>query len=56
MTHSSVDVLDTAQNIFTVAIGACVGHKLHEHTQTVCRGRQWLEFEEDGKVEPLSNV
>ena len=56
ITHGSVNVFDTAQNILAVAVGAGVGHQLHEHTQTVWQGWQGLQAEEVGKIKPLPDV
>ena len=55
-TSCMVNILYTAQNIFTVAISACVGHQLHENTQAVCLGREHVQAKEVGEVEPLPDV
>ena len=51
-----MNVLDTAEDILAVAIGAGVGHQLHEDTQAVRQSRQGVQAEEVGEVEPLSDV
>ena len=54
--QGSVNVLDTAHNILAVAIGACVGHQLHEDAQALWFCWEGVQTEEVGKIKPLPYV
>ena len=51
-----MQVLDTAQNILAMPIGASVRHQLHEQAQALRYGRQHVQAKVGGEIKPLPDV